>query len=118
MSASAPPRSTRRSAASPRRRWRTPRGKVARHESAGAGRTSCGVGVMSAGHDAERTRTHAQVDRVLRVMLPVAMLALTVLAWGAVVEWNQIPPYVLPGPRLVFDTLISDRAVLFSSLMV
>ena len=77
-----------------------------------------GVGVMSAGHDAERTRAHAQVDRVLRVMLPVAMLALTVFAWDAVVEWNRIPPYVLPGPRLVFDTLISDWAVLFSSLMV
>ncbi len=51
-------------------------------------------------------------------MLPVAMLALTVFAWDAVVEWNKIPPYVLPGPRLVFDTLISDWAVLFSSLMV
>ena len=73
---------------------------------------------MSAGHDAERTRAHAQVDRVLRVMLPVAMLALTVFAWDVVVEWNKIPPYVLPGPRLVFDTLISDWAVLFSSLMV
>jgi NitT/TauT family transport system permease protein len=76
------------------------------------------VGGMNASRDAERTHTRAQFDRVLRVVLPAGMLALTVFAWDVVVEWNKIPPYVLPGPRLVFDTLISDRAVLFSSLLV
>ena len=30
----------------------------------------------------------------------------------------EIPPYVLPGPRLVFSTLVSDWEVLSASLLV
>ena len=55
---------------------------------------------------------------MLRALLPLAMLALAIFAWDFVVAHNKIPPYVLPGPRLVFDTLVSDWGVLSASLMV
>jgi NitT/TauT family transport system permease protein len=73
---------------------------------------------MSASRDQEPGPVRERVDRVLRVLLPVGMLALTIFAWDYVVVRNDIPPYVLPGPRLVFGTLISDWGVLSASLMV
>jgi NitT/TauT family transport system permease protein len=59
-----------------------------------------------------------RVDRGLRVLLPIAVLALGVVLWELVVRLGDIPPYVLPSPRLVFSTLISDWAVLGASLLV
>ncbi|MGE3871209.1 MAG: ABC transporter permease, partial [Pseudorhodoplanes sp.] len=73
---------------------------------------------MSVVREHERSALRERLDSVLRALLPVVVLALTVFAWGYVVERNNIPPYVLPGPRLVFDTLVSDWSVLFASLMV
>src|SRR6201982_246458 len=64
--------------------------------------------------DEARTR----VDRVLRLLLPVAVLALGGVVWELLVRIGNIPPYVLPGPHLVFSTLISDWAVLGASLLV
>jgi NitT/TauT family transport system permease protein len=57
-------------------------------------------------------------ERALRFALPVIVLALTVLAWDLVVRAFAIPPYVLPGPGLVFATLIADAGLLFRSLLV
>lgn len=54
--------------------------------------------------------------RILRIALPVLVLALSVALWGAVVRVEQIPPYVLPGPAVVFATLMCDRVLLFASL--
>jgi NitT/TauT family transport system permease protein len=54
--------------------------------------------------------------RILRIVLPLAVLALAIWLWDAVVRIANIPPYVLPGPGLVLRTLIDDRALLFSSL--
>jgi NitT/TauT family transport system permease protein len=56
--------------------------------------------------------------RALRILLPVFVLALVLAGWQAVVDLNQIPPYVLPAPGLVFSTLISDGALLMHSLWV
>jgi NitT/TauT family transport system permease protein len=55
--------------------------------------------------------------RIVRVLLPAVVLALGVVAWGLVVRLYQIPPYVLPGPDAVFQTLISDWPVLWQSLL-
>ncbi len=52
-----------------------------------------------------------------RVLLPVAVLALSIAAWGLVVRLYQIPPYVLPGPDAVFQTLVTDWPVLWQSLL-
>jgi NitT/TauT family transport system permease protein len=57
-------------------------------------------------------------DRLLRVLLPIALLAVGVLLWREVVRFYAIPPYVLPGPGLVFSTVISDWALLSGSLLV
>ena len=58
------------------------------------------------------------LDRGLRVLLPIAVLALGVALWEVVVRLGDIPPYVLPGPRLVASTLVSDWPVLSASLLV
>jgi len=57
-------------------------------------------------------------ERMLRIVLPLVVLLLGVLAWDLVVRLNAIPPYVLPGPGLVFATLIKDWSLLWSSLLV
>lgn len=57
-------------------------------------------------------------ERVTRVVLPLAVLALGVLAWDLVVRINEIPPFVLPGPGRVVATLFADRAILWGSLLV
>jgi NitT/TauT family transport system permease protein len=57
-------------------------------------------------------------ERALRIALPCLVLALGVLAWDLVVRIRDIPPYLLPGPGLVFTTLISDWSVLSGSLLV
>ena len=62
--------------------------------------------------------TRAAGERMLRVVLPVATLALAVAIWHAVVAIYAIPPYVLPGPTLVARTLVDDWDVLSASLAV
>jgi NitT/TauT family transport system permease protein len=55
--------------------------------------------------------------RLVRILLPVVVLAIGVAAWEAVVRANDIPPYVLPGPGAVFRTLVNDWPVLSRSLL-
>ena len=57
-------------------------------------------------------------DRILRIVLPIVVLALVLLIWEAVVRIKNIPPYVLPAPDLILQTLVSDWALLFQSLLV
>ncbi len=57
-------------------------------------------------------------ERALRIGLPIFVLALAMALWQAVVGAFAIPPYVLPGPGLVFATLYSDGALLMNSLWV
>ena len=55
--------------------------------------------------------------RLVRILLPIIVLASGVGGWELMVRLNQIPPYVLPGPIAVFATLISDWPVLAQSLL-
>ena len=57
-------------------------------------------------------------DRALRIVLPLAALAGGVVIWHLIVHVFAIPPYVLPGPKLVLATLISDASLLWNSLLV
>ena len=57
-------------------------------------------------------------DRLLRIGLPLLLLVLVLLAWDLVVRAFAIPPFVLPGPGLVFNTLIADGGLLGHSLLV
>ena len=60
----------------------------------------------------------ARRDTLRRLVLPVAVLVLVVVIWDLVVRLNDIPPFVLPSPGLVLTTLIADRDILWSSLLV
>ena len=67
-----------------------------------------------------RPAAHAPEGRgehALRLLLPVAALAIGLLAWDLVVRINALPPYILPGPGLVLSTLVADWPILWSSLL-
>lgn len=57
-------------------------------------------------------------ERVLRIVLPAAALGAGVLVWALAVKVRDIPPYILPSPALVLETLVSDWPVLWGSLLV
>jgi NitT/TauT family transport system permease protein len=57
-------------------------------------------------------------DAVLRIALPVAVLALGVVTWDLAVRLTGTPSYQVPGPGLVFATLVSDWPILSASLLV
>jgi NitT/TauT family transport system permease protein len=56
--------------------------------------------------------------KLLRILLPVIVLALGVALWEFLVRFYDIQPYVLPGPSAVFQTLVGDWPVLSQSLGV
>jgi NitT/TauT family transport system permease protein len=66
---------------------------------------------------AEPARRGNGDGRLVRFLLPIAVLAAGVAAWDLVVRFNNIPPYVLPGPGAVFKTLIDDWSILSQSLL-
>src|ERR1700682_2410201 len=55
--------------------------------------------------------------RLVRILLPIVVLAAGIAIWELVVRLNNIPPYVLPGPGAVFRTLVQDWPVLSQSLL-
>jgi len=55
--------------------------------------------------------------RLVRILLPIVVLAAGVAAWELVVRLNHIPPYLLPGPIAVVKTLIIDWPALAESLL-
>ena len=65
-----------------------------------------------------RSAAQERRDRVLRVVLPVIVLALSLAAWELVVRLAHIPPYVLPAPSLILQTFVADRVLLTQSLLV
>lgn len=61
---------------------------------------------------------HERLLRVCRWALPVVTVLLALLLWDRLVAWNEIPHYILPGPRLVAETLVNDRAILLPAAWV
>jgi NitT/TauT family transport system permease protein len=55
--------------------------------------------------------------RLVRILLPIVVLAAGIAAWEFAVRMYAIPPYVLPAPSAVFQTLVSDWPVLSQSLL-
>src|SRR5258705_11207818 len=53
-----------------------------------------------------------------RMLLPIVVLAAGLGFWELVVRVNDIQPYVLPSPYVVFWTLVGDWQVLSESLGV
>ncbi|PZU19270.1 MAG: ABC transporter ATP-binding protein [Shinella sp.] len=57
-------------------------------------------------------------DTALRVVIPILMVLALLGIWQAIVTINAIPPYILPGPVLVAQSLVKDWGTLFPALMV
>src|SRR5450631_1276250 len=66
---------------------------------------------------AEQSAPDSRTLRLVRILLPVVVLAAGIAIWVLVVRLNDIPPYVLPGPGAVLRTLIADWGVLSESLL-
>jgi NitT/TauT family transport system permease protein len=66
---------------------------------------------------ADKVVRDSHIHRLFRILLPVAVLAAGIAAWQLVVRINDIPPYVLPAPSAVFQTLVRDWPVLWQSLL-
>jgi NitT/TauT family transport system permease protein len=79
------------------------------------------VGPMSLLDNPPLAATQAAPDsrtlRLVRVLLPLVVLAVGIAAWELVVRMYNIPPYVLPGPSAVLATLVLDWPVLSQSLL-
>lgn len=54
----------------------------------------------------------------LRYLLPLFVGLTTLGGWEAVVRLNEIPPYILPGPVLIAETLVADWWNLWPNLLV
>jgi NitT/TauT family transport system permease protein len=65
-----------------------------------------------------RSTTRERRDRMLRIALPVVVLALGLGVWELVVRLGNVPPYILPAPSLILQTLVSDWGLLSQSLLV
>jgi NitT/TauT family transport system permease protein len=57
-------------------------------------------------------------EQALKITAPLGVGVLFLIAWEAVVRINAIPPYILPGPMLVAETLWRDGPSLLGSLWV
>ena len=55
---------------------------------------------------------------VLRYGPPALVLTAMLTAWEAYVRLRDVPPYILPSPSLVLETLVTDRGILFPALLV
>jgi NitT/TauT family transport system permease protein len=63
-------------------------------------------------------RTRFGAEDVLRILLPVLVLAFGILVWDLAVRLFAISPFALPGPGTVFATIIADWGLLSQSLLV
>ena len=54
----------------------------------------------------------------VRIVAPVILGSLMLVLWEGAVRMAGIPPYILPGPILVAQTLVDDWATLAPSLLV
>ena len=56
--------------------------------------------------------------RLLRVLAPLVVAVMVVAVWQAAVTIYRVPPYLVPSPLRVANTLYLDRALLLNSLGV
>ena len=59
-----------------------------------------------------------QAQRWLRILAPIVIGLLVLGGWEGLVRAKGIPPYVLPGPIAIAETLVRDWASLSASLLV
>src|SRR5262249_13508674 len=57
------------------------------------------------------------VEKVLRIVIPVAMLALAIGLWQLHIVVNKVPHYIMPPPGAVATALWTDWGTLYPSLL-
>jgi len=76
-------------------------------------------GAQTATEDTRRAPRHTSLgERLLRISIPVAMLALLVVAWQVYVTVNEVPHYILPSPVRIAQAFATDWPILLSALVV
>ncbi|WP_425093229.1 ABC transporter permease [Tropicimonas sp. S265A] len=64
----------------------------------------------------EVARTRAKrLEKIGKYALPIVMMIFAIWLWDRIVAWNEIPHYILPDPGRVWNTLITDWAILFDA---
>jgi NitT/TauT family transport system permease protein len=59
-----------------------------------------------------------QDGKIFEILAPVVVGILVLVGWDVFVRVTNLPPYLLPKPLLVFQTLISDWNELFPALLI
>ena len=57
-------------------------------------------------------------EKILRIVIPVAMLVLAIVAWQVYVVAAEVPRYNLPSPMDVATALVTDWGTLYPALLV
>jgi NitT/TauT family transport system permease protein len=57
-------------------------------------------------------------SRAGRAIIPIAMLALLLVAWQIYCDVAEVPHYILPSPRRIYQAFLEDHAMLFKALSV
>lgn len=63
-------------------------------------------------------RPDPRLELLVRIFGPLALLVVIVGGWELLVRINEIPPYILPGPLLVVESLLDNWSSLWPSLLV
>jgi len=59
----------------------------------------------------------AKREQIGRWVLPIVILAASVVLWDRICVWNEIPHYIVPRPALVLDALVVDWPILWTALL-
>ena len=65
-----------------------------------------------------RRMMRRRIERIGKWCLPAIVLVLTVWYWDRIVQWNEIPHYILPSPGRVVSTLFADWRMLLDALVI
>src|SRR3954468_6596658 len=66
---------------------------------------------------ADASRRRDRRERLLSIAAPLAVLLIALCSWELFVRWKHVPPYILPGPLLVLQTLWDKWGSLQMSLL-
>lgn len=67
---------------------------------------------------AEPAEGRGLAARLVRILVPIGMLALLLVAWQAYCDIARVPHYILPSPLRIWQAFVEDHAMLLRSLLV
>lgn len=59
----------------------------------------------------------ARIEQRLRVVMPTLAIIVALLIWEGLVRYYEVPPYLIPAPSLVAETLLKDGPSLMNSML-